>query len=147
VRGKVWFQINWQTGASSEHEIIRHAVSYREHSDGERVQERVRQLHANQQTDRQIATVLHAEGYRTTYGQPFQAKHIWYLRGQWGLVQVPIKGGWKSCGFGHRVFTLGHHFRHGFGGPPKWMGMLIPFGDKSQQAFRKMFLIRKIGDL
>ncbi len=31
------------------------------------------------------------------------------------LVQVPIKGGWKSCGFGHRVFTLGHHFRHGFG--------------------------------
>ncbi len=25
--------------------------------------------------------------------------------------------------------------------------MLIPFGDKSQQAFRKMFLVRKIGDL
>jgi len=92
VRGKVWFQINWQTGASSEHEIIRHAVSYREHSDGERVQERVRQLHANQQTDRQIATVLHAEGYRTTYGQPFQAKHIWYLRGQWGLGNIKEGG-------------------------------------------------------
>jgi hypothetical protein len=30
------------------------------------------------------------------------------------LVQVPIKGGWKSCGFGHRIFTLGHHFSHGF---------------------------------
>src|SRR2546426_2175659 len=63
------------------------------------------------------------------------------------LVQVPIKEGWKSCGFDHRVFTLGHHFRHGFGGPPKRMGMLIPFGDKSQQAFRKMFLVRKVGDL
>ena len=40
-RGKVWFQINWQTGASSEHEIIRHAVRSREHSEGERVQERL----------------------------------------------------------------------------------------------------------
>jgi len=63
------------------------------------------------------------------------------------LVQVPTKGEWKSCGFGHRVFTLGHHFRHGFGGPPKRMGMLIPFGHKSHQAFRKMLLVRNIGDL
>jgi CheY-like chemotaxis protein len=30
------------------------------------------------------------------------------------LVQVPIKGGWKSCGFGHWVFALSHHFRYGF---------------------------------
>ena len=63
------------------------------------------------------------------------------------LVQVPIKGGWKSCGFGHRVFTLRHHFRHGFGGPPKRMGLLIPFGHKRHQTFRKVFLVRKIGDL
>jgi DNA invertase Pin-like site-specific DNA recombinase len=92
VRGKVWWQSNWQTGASSEHEIIRHAVSSREHSDGERVQERVRQLHADQQTDRQIAAGLQAEGYRTTYGQPFQAKHLWYLRGQWGLGNMKEGG-------------------------------------------------------
>ena len=85
VRGKVWFQINWQTGASSEHDLIRHAVSYREHSDGERVQVRIGQLHAQQQTDRQIAAVLNAEGYRTTYGQPFKLHSIWYLRRQLGL--------------------------------------------------------------
>jgi len=35
---------------------------------------------------------LHAEGYRTTYGQPLQAKHIWYLRGQWGLANIKEGG-------------------------------------------------------
>ncbi|MEE8290997.1 MAG: recombinase family protein, partial [Candidatus Tectomicrobia bacterium] len=92
MRGKVWFQINWQTGARSEHEIIRHAVSYRDHADGERVQERIGQLHAQWQTDRQIAAVLNAEGYRTTYGQLFQAKNIWYLREQWGLPNIKESG-------------------------------------------------------
>ena len=29
------------------------------------------------------------------------------------LVQVPIKGGWKSCCLGQRDFALGHHFGHG----------------------------------
>lgn len=90
--GKVWFQINWQTGASSEHEIVRHAVSYHEHADGERVQERIAQLHAQQQTDRQIAAVLNAEGYRTTYGQPFRAQNIGYLREKQGLPNIKESG-------------------------------------------------------
>ena len=91
-RGKVWFQINWQTGASSEHEIIRHAVSYHEHSEGERVQERIGQLHAQRQTDRQIAEVLNTEGYCTTYGQRFRPQNIWYLRGKWGLPNIKENG-------------------------------------------------------
>jgi hypothetical protein len=92
IRGKVWLQINWQTGASSEHAIIRHAVSYREHSEGERVQERLGQLHAQQQTDRQIAEVLNTEGYCTTYGQRFRPQNIWYLRGKWGLPNIKERG-------------------------------------------------------
>ena len=92
LRGKVWLQINWQTGASSEHEIIRHAVSYREHSEGERVQERIGQLHAQRQTDRQIAEVLNTEGYCTTYGQRFRPQNIWYLRGKWGLPNIKESG-------------------------------------------------------
>jgi 16S rRNA C967 or C1407 C5-methylase (RsmB/RsmF family) len=43
VHGKVWFQINWQTGARSAHEIVREGVSSRDHVDGERVQARIRQ--------------------------------------------------------------------------------------------------------
>ena len=92
LRGKVWLQINWQTGARSEHEIIRHAVSYRAHSAGERVQERIGQLHAQRQTDRQIAEVLNTEGYCTTYGQRFRPQNIWYLRGKWGLPNIKERG-------------------------------------------------------
>ena len=92
LRGKVWLQINWQTGARSEQEIIRHAVSYREHSEGERVQERIGQLHAQRQTDRQIAEVLNTEGYCTTYGQRFRPQNIWYLRGKWGLPNIKERG-------------------------------------------------------
>ena len=92
LRGQVWLQINWQTGARSEHEIIRHAVSYREHSEGERVQERIGQLHAQRQTDRQIAEVLNTEGYCTTYGQRFRPQNIWYLRGKWGLPNIKERG-------------------------------------------------------
>src|SRR5256886_7883598 len=69
LRGKVWLQINWQTGARSEHEIIRHAVSYRAHSAGERVQERIGQLHAQRQTDPQIAEVLNAEANSPPFGR------------------------------------------------------------------------------
>jgi len=49
------------------------------------------------------------------------------------LVQVPIKGGWKSCGPGHWAFTFGHHFGHRFSRPLKRMGMVIPFRDKGHQ--------------
>jgi DNA invertase Pin-like site-specific DNA recombinase len=92
IHGKVWFQINWQTGASSEHEIVLQGVSYRDHVDGDRVQERIGQLYAQRQTDRQIATALHTEGYRTTYGGAFQAKNIWYLREKWGWPSVKEAG-------------------------------------------------------
>jgi hypothetical protein len=67
-------------------------VSYQESSDGDQVQARIHQLHAHQQTDRQIAAILNAEGYRTTYGQPFHAKAIWYLRKRWGLPNVKAGG-------------------------------------------------------
>ena len=91
-RGKVWLQLNWQTGASSEHEISRHAVSYREPSEGERVQERIGQLHAQRQTDRQIAEVLNTEGYCTTYGQRFRPQNLWDLRGKWGVPNLKESG-------------------------------------------------------
>jgi hypothetical protein len=67
-------------------------VSDREHSEGERVQERIGQLHAQRQTDRQIAAVLHTEGYCTTYGQRFRPQNIWYVRGKWGLPTIKERG-------------------------------------------------------
>src|SRR5712691_4760135 len=62
------------------------------------------------------------------------------------LVQLPRKGGWKSCGYCQRAFTLGHHFGYRFGRPLKWMRMLIPFGDKGHQPLYQMWLVSKIGN-
>jgi DNA invertase Pin-like site-specific DNA recombinase len=87
-QGKLWFQINWQTGASTVHEIVRHGVSYREYSDGEQIEKRIRRLHSAQKTDKQIAATLNAEAYRTTYGEPFRPQNVWHLRKRWGLPSV-----------------------------------------------------------
>jgi hypothetical protein len=92
LRGKVWLPINWHTGARSEHESIRHAVRDREPSEGERVQERLGQLHAQRQTDRQIAEVWNTAGYGPTDGQRFRPQNIWYLRGTWGLPTIKERG-------------------------------------------------------
>src|SRR2546422_2726075 len=62
------------------------------------------------------------------------------------LVQVPIKGGLKSCGLGHWAVTFGHHFSYRFSRPLKRMGMFIPFCDKGHQPLRQVLLVRKIGD-
>jgi hypothetical protein len=91
-RGQVWLQINWQTGARSEPESIRHAVRSREPSEGERVHERLGQLHAQRQTDRQLAEVWNTAGYGTTYGQRFRPHNIWSLRGKWGLPNSKERG-------------------------------------------------------
>jgi hypothetical protein len=45
-RGKLWFKINWRTGATTEHWIKRRTTSYREQADLEQLQTRVRTLNA-----------------------------------------------------------------------------------------------------
>ncbi len=92
IRGKLWFQINWQTGASSVHEIHRLNIRYRDSSGGEIIEQRIRQLHAERQTDKQIATTLNTEGYRTTRGGAFKPHNIYYLRKRWALANVKIDG-------------------------------------------------------
>ena len=62
LRGTGWFQSNWQTGASPTHDLRRHAVRSQESSAGDHVQTRMRQCQAHQQTERQIAAGLNAEG-------------------------------------------------------------------------------------
>jgi hypothetical protein len=92
LRGKGWLPINWHTGARSEHESIRHAVRDREQSEGERVQERLGQLPAPRQTDRQSAEVLNTAGDGPTDGQRFRPHNIWYLRGTWGVPTIKERG-------------------------------------------------------
>ena len=55
VKGQVWFQINWQTGAITEQCYTRRVQDYANYPDLERLQQRVRELHAQHNLDRQIS--------------------------------------------------------------------------------------------
>ena len=84
-RGKLWLQINWQSGTRTVHDIDRLRVSYQAYSGSGRLQERLCQLHAERQTDAQMAAALNAEGFRTPSGRRFRGKNVWYLRQLWGM--------------------------------------------------------------
>jgi hypothetical protein len=91
ARGKVWFQIKWETGAVSEHWYIRRVRSYDEHADLEAIEHCVRELHAQQKMDAEIAEVLNERGYLTTKRRPFNSNAVRFLRQRWGLPTiVPI---------------------------------------------------------
>jgi hypothetical protein len=92
VTGKVWFQINWQTGACTEHCYTRCVQDYANYPDLERLQQRIHQLHAQQMMDKEIASTLNAEGFRNAHRQPFTSQMIWLLRQRWGLPTVIPQG-------------------------------------------------------
>jgi hypothetical protein len=85
ARGKAWFQINWQTGAISEHWFIRPVLSYNEYVDLEVLEQRVRELLGEQKKDGEIAEILNAEGFRTARRELFKSTTIYGLRRRWNL--------------------------------------------------------------
>jgi DNA invertase Pin-like site-specific DNA recombinase len=91
-RGKVWFQINWQTGATSEHWLTRRVRAYTDYANLEGLQQRLRELTTAQQLDDEIARTLNAEGFRTAHGRPFTSKMIWLLREKWDLPTSKANG-------------------------------------------------------
>jgi DNA invertase Pin-like site-specific DNA recombinase len=78
--GRVWYQINWQTGATSEHGFIRKVLRYEDYPQLETLQRRLEQLHAAGQIDAEIAANLNAEGFRTARGGYFKGGTVWLLR-------------------------------------------------------------------
>ncbi|MBI2939116.1 MAG: recombinase family protein, partial [Chloroflexi bacterium] len=95
ARGKVWLQMNWQTGAVSEHWLTRRVRTDAEHADLDLVQGRLRELSAAQKMDDEIAATLNAEGLRTAHGQAFTSGLIWLLRKKWTIptIRVKVKAG------------------------------------------------------
>jgi hypothetical protein len=65
ARGQVWLQINWQTGAVTEHWLRRCTLSYSQHADLEEVKQRVLSLHAAGHVDTEIAATLNRTGFCT----------------------------------------------------------------------------------
>jgi len=97
ARGKVWFQINWQTGATSEHWYTRRDRGYTDYADLEGLQQRVRELQAEQKMDDEIAAALNTEGFRTAHQQAFTGQLVWLLRKQWGLPTVNANVNTPAC--------------------------------------------------
>ena len=99
-RGQVWFQINWQTGATSEHCFTRRVSTYADYARLEELQQRLRELTGTQQPDDAIAHTLNAEGFCNAHGQPFTGKMIWLLRKKWDLparkTNLPFPLRWQD---------------------------------------------------
>jgi len=91
-KGSVWFQINWQTGAISEHCYTRRVRGYADYADTEKLEQRIRELHSDGKMDEEIATILNAEGFHTPHRQLFTSKLLWILRKKMGLPSVIHQG-------------------------------------------------------
>jgi hypothetical protein len=87
-QGKVWFQINWQTGAISHHWYIRPVNNYDAHAYKDALQKRMRELAADHLPAREIARVLNEEGYQTAHRKPFTTEIVNQLRYKWGIASL-----------------------------------------------------------
>ena len=83
--GRVWLQINWRTGATTEHCPRRRTLKYTEHADYEQIEARIRALYAEGLMDEAIANALNDENFSTARGQRFSGQVVHLLRKQWGL--------------------------------------------------------------
>jgi len=92
AKGKLWFAILWQTGARTEHWLVRDTRCYDDHAYGELIRERIVALNAMGRVDREIAVALNAEGLVNTAGKPFHAYSVNHLRQMWNVPTVKING-------------------------------------------------------
>lgn len=83
--GRTWFQINWCTGATTEHWRVRRVRGYFDYANLEQLETRIRELHGAKLMDAGIAKVLNDEGFRTSHGQRFNGPLVHLLRKRWNL--------------------------------------------------------------
>ena len=91
-RGFVWFQINWQTGAVTDHRLQRRVQDYAQHADLAGLKQRIAELNSEQKIDAEIACALNNEDYISALGAPFSSGTIYILRKRWGIKTVKING-------------------------------------------------------
>jgi DNA invertase Pin-like site-specific DNA recombinase len=85
-QGKVWFQINWQTGAISQHWYIRPVNSYDSYAYTDALQERLCELATDHYSAREMATILNDEGFRTARRKRFTTENVNQLRRKWSIA-------------------------------------------------------------
>ena len=90
--GYLWYQITWQTGATSEQWLIRNVQRYAEHPQCEVLRQRLQQGTADGWMDDEIADQLNKEGFRTARGHTFTGNLVWLLRHQWRITPAKENG-------------------------------------------------------
>lgn len=89
TQGHVCFQVNWQTGLVTHHQYERSVNRYCEHPRREQLEQRVRALREARKYDSEMATILNAEGFRTSRGKLFTSDTVSLLRMRIGVPPVP----------------------------------------------------------
>jgi Recombinase zinc beta ribbon domain/Recombinase/Phage antirepressor protein KilAC domain len=90
--GLVWVKVIWQTGATSEHWIRRSVHSYGQHSTLNHLQQRIRELNAENKMDAEIAEILNQEGFLPARNKSFSSAGVYLLRKRWNIPTVKING-------------------------------------------------------
>lgn len=85
AKEKIWLQLNWQTGAITQHWVTRSVSRYRDVADLDGLRGQLQALKAAGMPDEAIAAQLNAEGYHASHGGPLTPISIWYLRRRWGI--------------------------------------------------------------
>ena len=91
-KGMVWLRILWQTGAVTEHWVVRNTQSYAEAAHTDQLETRIRELNAAGLMDAQIAAELNAQGLPNCRGGAFDHGTIHLLRKRWSIPTVKING-------------------------------------------------------
>ncbi len=81
-----------QTGATSEHSVQRRVHTYGDYIDIDKLRARVTELNAAGKMDKEIASVLNAEGFLAAQNCAFKGDNVWLLRRRWGIPTVKING-------------------------------------------------------
>ena len=90
--GRVWYRINWQTGATTEQWLTRRVHSYALHGQRDVLEQRVQALIGNGKMDAEIAEELNREGLPTARGRCFSGNLVWLMRHQWKIPSSKENG-------------------------------------------------------
>lgn len=84
-KGRVWIQINWQTGAMSQHWVEPRVRRYNDMKQAGGLRRRIEELKSAGNRDGDIAEILSAEGFQTTTGGKIDRNAVWHLRQIWEI--------------------------------------------------------------
>lgn len=82
---KLWIQINWQTGAVTQHWLEFPAQQYNQILGADLLRQRISELKMEGKKDSEIAKILNSEGYRASKRAKITSWTVYNLRQKWNI--------------------------------------------------------------